>query len=174
MQFDVPADPELFVSLYRHIVKSKLMLWWICFAISVLMAAISILCAFLFKGSSFRRYFIIALFLCCYCVFVIYSVKKHMRVTGETQARLCGDHLHYEVTEEGVLCSAQDGYGFHPFAYLFRVTVYPDMWLLRFGDKSAPTVVYVFKSAFPNTAEQASFEALLKEKLAGKPMLYKN
>lgn len=174
MQFDVPADPELYVSVYRHIWKKKVTYWWILFGVSVFCAASSALFAFLLRDGSYRRYFIFALFLCCYCVFVLYSLKNRIRLIGESQARLAGKHTHYEITEEGVFSSAQDGYGFHPFAYLYAVVVYPDMWLLRFGDKNAPTIEFIFKSAFPNTAEQASFEALLKEKLAGKPMLYKN
>ncbi|MBQ6431040.1 MAG: hypothetical protein IJJ99_04095 [Oscillospiraceae bacterium] len=173
MQLDVPSRSDLFVSAYRHFSKPKSVLFKLFFGVSVCLIALSIFALILTKQQRVLRILTISILLCVYCVLVIFMVKKRVQLTGQAQARLCGESLHYEITEEGILSSAQDGYGFHPFAYLYKVTAYPDMWLLYFGDKFAPTVIFLFKIAFPNDLEQASFEALLKEKLAGKPMIHR-
>lgn len=173
MKFDVKTEPALFVSAYTHLGKPKIIINWIMIALSVIMAAAAFFLMSYSHSRSARSIVIAGILLIVYCLFLQYAILKRFETIGQAQAKLCGDSLHYEITEEGVTSSAQDGYSFRPFVNFFKATVYPDMWFLYFGDKNAPTIIFLFKSAFPDPADQAAIEALLKEKLAGRPMIYK-
>ncbi len=173
MIFDVQAEPALFLSVYKHLTKPRVIYYWVltgCFVFALGFYVLTIIAS---RAMMNWRLLRISCFLLLVAIFTLVMLYKRIRMTAQAQARLTGELIHYEITEEGVFASSQDGYNYKSFAYLYKVIVYPDMWFLYFGEKSAPTIKFVFKSAFPDPADQAAFEALLNEKLAGKPMIYK-
>ena len=172
--FDEKAETDMFLSAYKHLTKPRVIIYWVYIGLSFLFLVACILPAIVFRKTIDRRLLRAAcIFLFLAILFLVMNYKR-IKMIAHAQASLTGECIHYEITEEGVLASSQDGYNFKPFAFLYKVIVYPDMWFLYFGEKNAPTIKFVFKSAFPEPADQAAFEALLKEKLNGKPMVYKS
>ena len=173
MKFDVKAEPALFLSVYKHLTKTRIIIYWIFSGISILCLVASILPKLIFRNTTDWQFPSAACYLLLLSVLFLVMTYKRNRTAALAQARLTGEFIHYEITEEGVFSSSQDGYNYHPFTFMYKVAIYPDMWHLYFGEKGATTIKFISKSAFPDPAGQAAFEALLNEKLAGKPMVYK-
>lgn len=173
MKFDVKAEPALFLSVYKHLTKSRIIIYWIFAGFSILCLVTSFLPRIVFHDTTDWHIPVEVCYLLLLSVLFLVTTYKRIRTSALAQARLTGEFIHYEITEEGVCSSAQDGYNYHPFTFMYKVVIYPDMWHLYFGEKGATTIKFISKNAFPDPAGQASFEALLSEKLDGKPMVYK-
>lgn len=173
MKFDVKAEPALFLSVYKHLTKSRIIIYWIFAGLSILCLVANFLPRIVFHDTTDWHIPVEACYLLLLSVLFLVMTYKRIRTSALAQARLTGEFIHYEITEEGVFSSAQDGYNYDPFTFMYKVVIYPDMWHLYFGEKGATTIKFISKSAFPDPAGQASFEALLSEKLDGKPMVYK-
>ena len=176
MRIDVRTNAALYVSAFQRLNRRRKIVNWIMFGLGCAIVAASVLNIALngtavLKDMGVRFGFFLGIFYIVYSIYGLFALKK--QITGAAQAfmRLGGDFEHYEISEEGVFISSLDGYSFRTFANLYKVASYSDMWFLYFGDRFAPTVFFVFKCAFPDSAAQASFEALLNEKLAGKSII---
>lgn len=177
MRIDVRTNAALYMSAFRRLNRRRSIANWILFGLGCAVVVayavnIALYGTSLLEDLGVRLGFFFGIFFVVYSIYGLFTLKK--QITGAAQAfvRLGGEFEHYEITEEGVLISSQDGYSFRSFANLYKVAVYSDMWFLYFGEQYAPTVFFVFKCAFPEPAGQASFEALLKEKLGGKTIIY--
>lgn len=175
MEFDVQSDPSRFSAVYRHLGRSRVILNWIRIGVGVIVLALAYFSTPYIQEEHFLRLVFWFGILCVISgAFNIYTIKKRILAVGSSQAKLCGDAIHYKVTEDGILNIAQDGYSYHPFDVLNKVVSYPDMWLLYFGSRQCNQVHFILKTPFPDSDAQNAFESLLKKKLNGKPIIYKS
>lgn len=178
---DIPVEPAKFIAGYRHLSKVRSIILWITLGlgsfelINFLVSNILIFRTFLFRAPVVaERSLMFGIFLCAYAIILLVTTKKRITATGTAQSRLCGGWVHYEITEEGMMSAAADGYSFRNFSVLYKVFSYPDMWIIYFGDSAARTAVFFFKTAFPDPDGQKAFEAFLTQKLNGRQIIYKS
>lgn len=175
MEFDMKADPALYTAGYRHMQKPKNVLNWIDSGLGALLLANF----FLYRLPAFYDEttscicLLIGTFLFFLGLFRIFDSKKRFKAWGIEHEKATGGNVHYTLTDDGLLGAAEDGYSFYSFSTLRSVTSYPDMWIIIFGEKSVHSMIFLFKTALPDPAVQAAFEALLTQKLGGRQIVYK-